>query len=330
MNKLFLALTSVISAVGFSSAWAQDAVMRVSHQFPPTHHTAVRIEQFAKDVEAATNGAVDVQVFGSGQLYKPEQHHAAVASGEIEAALILNLQWGGTIPEMSVTTIPYLMASPDAQRRFLESEAATILDEKMAEKGVRNIGWIIDTNDLLFTSSKGLLEKPEDFQGVKIRGLTPLFDEGLEALGATPVKMPGSEVYQALQTGVLDAGVTGGAAAYSRKFYEVQEFGNATPMFLAFDNLVVNPRWWDGLPQDLQAAIQGAAYKAVESSIITHEGIDPKAMEDLVGAGMNAKVLTQEQQDALRDVMQPAVMEAFIAETGDEGQKLLDLLSPQS
>lgn len=328
MKNIVTLLASVATAgITAGAAMAQDHVMRLSHQFPPTHHTAVRLVQFEKDVEAATNGAVDVQIFGAAQLYKPNQHHAAVASGEIESAVIINLQWGGTIPEMSVTLIPYLMTSPAAQKSFMGSEAAAILDEKMSAKGILNIGWIVDTNDLIFTSSKKLLASPQDFSGVKIRGLSPLFDKGLVAIGATPVTMPGSEVYQALQTGVIDAGVTGVAAAFSRKFYEVQDYGTATPMFLAFDNLVVNPAWWNGLPDDIRASIQEAADTAVQSSIIDREGIDPKAIEDLTSAGMQAQVLTDEQAAALRDVMQPAVREAFLEDTGEDGQKLLDLLS---
>jgi TRAP-type C4-dicarboxylate transport system substrate-binding protein len=321
-----LLIGSAVLALTGGMAAAQEYTMRLSHQFPPTHHTAVHLAQFEKDVEAETNGAVDVQVFGVAQLYKPEQHHAAVASGEIEAASIVSLQWGGTIPEMAVTTIPSLMSSPQAQQAFLGSEAAKMLDEKLLEKGVRNIGWMVDTNDLIFTSSKGHLDDPSDFQGIKIRGLTPMFNEGLVALGATPVNMPGSETYQALQTRVIDAGITGVAAAFSRKFYEVQDYGTATVMFLAFDNLVVNPAWWDSLPEEVRAGIQRAADKAVQSSLITIDGVKPEDIENLKGAGMDVKVLTEEQKVALRDIMQPAVMEAFRKEAGEDGQKLLDLL----
>lgn len=327
MTKMNAFMTgAVVLAVTSGVAAAQEYTMRLSHQFPPTHHTSVRLQQFEKDVEAETGGAVDLQIFGAAQLYNPKQHHAAVASGEIESAIIVNLQWGGTIPEMAVTLIPYLMSSPEAQQSFLGSEAASLLDEKMLEKGVRNIGWIVDTNDLIFTSSKGHLDEPADFEGIKIRGLTPLFNEGLVALGATPVNMPGSETYQALQTGVIDAGVTGVAAAYSRKFYEVQGYGTATPMFLAFDNLVVNPAWWDGLPEDVREGIQRAADKAVESSLITIDGINPEDIDNLKGTGMDAKVLTDEQMAAIRDIIQPAVKEAFLKETGDDGKRLLGLL----
>ncbi|UWU19227.1 TRAP transporter substrate-binding protein DctP [Rhizobium sullae] len=303
--------------------------MRISHQFPPTHHTAIRLDKFAKDVEAATDRAVDVQIFGAGQLYKPQQNHAAVASGEIEAAAIVSLQWGGTIPEMAVTVIPYLISSPEAQKSFIGSEASEILDRKMAQRGVQNIGWIVDTNDLIFTSSKGLMIKPEDFQGVKIRGLTPLFDKGLEALGATPVQLPGSEVYQSLQTGVIDAGITGVSAAFSRKFYEVQDYGTASPIFIAFDNLVVNPKWWGDLPQDIRTAIQTSADSAVESSIITREGVNPDDVTALTGAGMEVHVLSGEEISVLRDIMQPAVKKAFLAETGQDGEKLLSMISPR-
>lgn len=327
MNYQKKFLTAVVTlAMSTGLANAADYTMRISHQFPPTHHTAINIEQFAKDVAKETDNKAEVQIFGAAQLFSPQQHHAAVAGGEIESALILSIQWGGTIPEMAVTQIPYFMASPAKQKAFIGSEAATILDSKMAEKGIRNIGWIVDTNDLLFTSSTQLLDAPEKFKGVKIRGLNKLFDAGLSAMGAVAVSMPGSEAYQALQTGVVDAGVTGVQAAYSRKYYEVQKYGAASAIFLVFDNMVVNPAWWDGLPADVQAGITRAANQAVERSLITHEGVDPNDIKRLVDAKMDAVILTPTQIDAMSAIMQPAVRDQFLKSTGDEGRKLIDLI----
>jgi C4-dicarboxylate-binding protein DctP len=319
--------TAAIAALGLcANAFAAEFTMRISHQFPPTHHTALNLDQFAKDVGAATKGRVEVQTFGAAQLFKPNQNHPAVASGKIEAAVILSFQWGGTIPEMSVTVIPYLMTSVAKQKAFINSDAARLLDAKMAARGVKNIAWIVDTNDGIFTSAKKPLIAPADFAGLKIRGLNKLFDAGLDAMGASPTAMPGSEVYQALQTGVLDAGFTGVKAANSRKFYEIQKFGAASNIILAFDNLVVNPAWWNGLPADLRAAIQAAADKAVKRSIRTSDGVPPEDVKVLNDKGMQTVALTKAQEQAMAAAMQPAVKKEFLRATAPDGVKLLELI----
>ncbi|MBW6495641.1 MAG: TRAP transporter substrate-binding protein DctP [Burkholderiaceae bacterium] len=308
------------------SAAAAEYTMRISHQLPPTHHSAVNLDQFAKDVKAVTKGRVEVQNFGSAQLFKPNQNHPAVASGKIEGALILNFQWGGTIPEMSVTIIPYLMTSVAKQKAFIGSPASKLLDAKMEAKGVKNIAWIVDTNDGIFTSAKKPLISPADFPGLKIRGLNKLFDAGLEAMGASPLSLPGSEVYQALQTGILDAGFTGTKAAYSRKYFEIQKFGVASNIILAFDNLVVNPAWWNGLPPELRKAIQGAADKAVKRSIRTTDGVPPEDVKVLNENGMETIALTKAQEQVMADAMQPAVKKEFLRATAPDGVKLLEMI----
>lgn len=319
-----LAALAVLGLAGTASA--AEFTMRISHQFPPTHHTALSLDQFAREVKDATKGRVEVQNFGAAQLFKPNQNHPAVASGKIEAAAILSFQWGGTIPEMSVSIIPYLMTSVAKQKAFIRSEAAKLLDAKMEAKGVTNIAWIVDTNDGIFTSNGKPLVQPSDFAGMKIRGLNKLFDEGLVAMGASPSAMPGSEVYQALQTGVIDAGFTGVEAANSRKFYEVQKFGVASNIILAFDNLVVNPAWWKGLPPELRDAIQKAADRAVARSIRKSDTIPPENIKVLNDKGMKAVALTKAQERIMADAMQPAVKKEFLRATAPDGVKLLEMI----
>lgn len=309
-----------------TAAWSADFTMRISHQFPPAHHSAKNLEQFAADVKAGTNGKVDVQIFGSAQLFKPNQNHSAVATGKVEAAAIVGFTLGGTIPEMNVTLIPYYVTSLDKMKKFPGSEAAKLLDAKLLDKGLLNLGWMVDASDGIFTSAKTALVKPADFKGVKIRGLSKLFDEGLIAMGASPSAMPGSEVYQALQTGVIDAGFTGVAAAYERKFYEVQKFGVASNIILAHDILVVNPAWFNGLPADIRQAIQAAAHKAEQRSIPKSADIPAEDVKNLRDKGMTVSVLTPAQEKAMAEAMQPAVLKAFQASSPD-AQKLIDLVN---
>ncbi|MEP7282977.1 MAG: TRAP transporter substrate-binding protein DctP [Rubrivivax sp.] len=326
-RRTALAIAAAAAASTFApGAWAADHTMRLSHQFPPSHHSAKNLEQFAADVKAATGGKVEVQIFGSAQLFKPNQNHAAVASGKVEAASIVGFTLGGTIPEMNVTLIPYYATGLDKMKKWPGSAAAQMLDAKLAEKGLKNIGWMVDASDGIFTSAKSALVKPADFKGIKIRGLSKLFDEGLVAMGAAPSAMPGSEVYQALQTGVIDAGFTGVAAAYERKFYEVQKFGVASNIILAHDILVVNPEWFGKLPADLQAAILAASKKAEQRSIPPSAEIPAEDVKNLRDKGMEVTVLTPAQEKAMSDAMQPAVLKAFLASSPD-AQKLVDALN---
>jgi C4-dicarboxylate-binding protein DctP len=308
-----------------AGAQAADTTMRLSHQFPPAHHSAKNMEQFAADVKANTGGKVEVQIFGAAQLYKPNQHHAAVAGGKIESAVVLSFQWGGTIPEMNVTIIPYFMSSVDKMRKFPGSEPAKMLDAKMLEKGVKNIAWLVDANDGIFTSAKAPLIKPEDFKGVKIRGLSKLWDEGLVAVGAAPSSMPGSEVYQALQTGVIDAGFTGVQAAHSRRFYEVQKFGVASNIILAYDNLIVNPQWWEKLPAGVKKGILDAVTKAEARVMPADDEIPAEHLQQLREKGMNVTALSAAQKKVMADAMQPAVVKAFSASSPD-APRLLELI----
>ena len=226
MHHIRTLATMLALAFSASLAIAQPVVMRVSHQVPPAHHLSRLLEAFAADVKARTNGQVEVQLFGSEQLEKAGENFPAVAKGSIEAAMSVNFQWGKTIPEMSALTIPYFFTDLERIKRFPQSEARKFLDAKLDARGVKSVMWLYITRQSIFTSSKAPLVKLEDFKGVKIRGLNQMTDVALTAVGAAPSAMPGSEVYQALQSGVLDAGLTDLSAAYSRKFFEVRKVRN--------------------------------------------------------------------------------------------------------
>jgi len=306
-------------------ALAADVTLRISHPMPPAHHIAKLVVTFAADVRARSAGRIDVQVFAAEQVYKAAQNIPAVARGQIEGALSVNFQWGDTVPEMNLTTLPYLLGDLDKIQKFPGSPAAKFLEGKLAQKGVRNLAWLYTTRQIIFTSQKRPLVSPEDFKGVKIRGLNRLVDGGLVAMGAAPSAMPASEVYQALQSGVLDAGVTDLAAAYSRKYFEVQKYGTIGPLFTVFYHFYVNPAWYAKLPTDLRQILEESAQKVEKSAIPATEQAAEEAIAELTARGM---ILHQQSPAEIRlftDAMQPPVLKDFLAASPD-GQKLLDLV----
>lgn len=318
-------LASLILATSVGIASAADFTMRLSHQLPPTHHIAQTLDRFAEDVARETGNRVEVQIFGSEQAFKAGQNHAAVARGQVEAAVVTNFQWGGTVPEMNVMTLPFFMTDLERLQRFPGSDAARMLEGKLLEKGVRNIAWLYTTRQSIFTSNAKPLIQTSDFAGLKIRGLSRLVDEAFIAVNAAPATMPGSEVYQALQTGVIDAGLTDVSAGYSRRFYEVQKYGTVTPFFAVYFHLFVTPGWWDGLPDDVRAGIERAAAKAEQDVIAVTETTAEQAIAQLKEKGMVLHMQTDEEVAAWKAAMQPPVLEAFRA-LGDDAAKLVELI----
>lgn len=320
-------ITALLATTASVTAAQAQTVMRCSHQLPPAHHIAIVVDQWAAEVETQSNGTIDVQIFGADSLVKANDNILAVAKGEIECAFSLNFQWGRTLPIMNVTVGPYTMSSIEAWQKWPTSEAAAYLEDKLLEKGVKNVAWMFQTNSSVFTSKGKFLQTPADFAGIKMRGLGPAFDRGLEAMGATTVSMPGSEVYQGLATGVIDAAVTDVAAAWSRKYYEVQDHFVVVPVLAAYLHGYVTPSFYDGLDDTQKEALRIAGEKAATWALEASIEASSSAPDQLRSAGVQVHVATDAENEAFKAVMQPAFAAGFEAETGAEGKELLDLIA---
>lgn len=323
-----LSMLAAVAALTLAlPAAAQTVTMRISHQVPTAHHLHKMLEGFKADVEARTKGEVQIQIFPAEQLHKAAENHAAVARGSIEAALVVNQQWGNTLPEMNVVVIPYFFSELERIKKFPGSEAAKFLDAKVNAKGVKNLAWFYITREAIYTSGKKPLLNLEDFKGVKIRGFNKLADEALLALGASTSAMAGAEVYNALSTGVLDAGLTDVSAAYSRRYYEVQKFGTVTPAFTVYFHLFANPAWYAKLSPAHREALDAAAKKAEQDSIPITEATAEEAVRELKTKGMELTVHTPAQIEVWKKAMQPPVMKSFLEATGEDGKKLIELMN---
>jgi C4-dicarboxylate-binding protein DctP len=325
MRKLIALSAGLVLASSVS--YAQGTPMRCSHQLPPKHHIAQVIDKWAAEVESQSSGGIDVQVFGANSLRNAKQNVASVAKGDIECAFSVNFQWGKTVPTMNVTLKPYSVTDMNVLTKWPGSEAAAFLDAKLMEKGVRNVVWLFTTRMSAYTSKGGPLIKPGDFKGIKIRGINSLVDAGLIALGAAPSAMSGSKVYQALSTGVIDAGLTDISAAYSRKYYEVQDHVTVSPLFSVFFHGYLNPAWYDKLSDANKKALKAASDKAAKWAIDSTEVSAAKAPGQLREKGMKVHVHTAGEIATMKGVMGPAFDKAFSDAAGEDGQKLLDMIS---
>jgi TRAP-type C4-dicarboxylate transport system substrate-binding protein len=326
-RRHLLAYSAMLAVPAIPGARAQAAVtMRLSHQFPPAHHNARVIASFAEDVGRRSNSQVQVQVFPAEQLAKAGENFPGVARGAFEAAAAVNFQWGTTLPEMNVMTVPYLFTDFARIRRFPGSEAARFLEGLLERRAVRNLMWLYTTRQSIFTSNRRPIVALEDFRGLKIRGLNALTDHALTAVGAAPSAMPGPEVSPALQSGVLDAGLTDVSAAVSRRYYEIQRYGTVAPYFSVISHVYVNPRWWAGLSAPHREAIEAAARKAEADQMGITEETAAAAVGELRAKGMTIHEQTPAESETWRAAMQQPVIDAFLRIAPEGGRRSIELL----
>lgn len=323
--KSTLAALFAATALGAPAQAADPTAIRCSHQLPPKHHIAQVIDRWAEEVETASNGSLDVQLFGANSLVGAKENIVSTAKGDIECAFSVSFQWGKTLPIMTVTVAPFAFGDLDMWRKWPESEAAAFLTEKLRNKGVQNLVWLFTTNSSVFSSNGKNLVAPADFEGVKIRGLVPAFNASLEALGAAPVSMSGSKVYEALSTGVIDAGLTDVAAAVSRKYYEVQDHFTVLPVLSVYFHGYMNPAFYDGLTDEQRAALDSAGKKAAMWAIEASEAASASAPDTLREKGATVHIATPEEVAALEAVMRPAFDAAFAGDDPDS-QRMVELI----
>jgi C4-dicarboxylate-binding protein DctP len=138
--------------------------------------------------------------------------------------------------------------------------------------------------------------------------------------------MPGPEVPQALQSGVLDAGLTDVSAAVSRRFYEIQRYGTVAPYFTVISHVYVNPRWWTGLTPQQRGFIEAAARKAEQDQIKVTEDTAAAAVGELRAKGMTVHEQTAAESATWRAAMQQPVVDAFLRIAPDGGPRSIELL----
>lgn len=331
-RHLLLAATAGLATNGLAAprlarAQAAAVTMRLSHQYPPAHHMGVAMAGYAEDVKERSKGAIAVQVYPAEQLAKAGENFPGVARGAFEAAAAVNFQWGNTLPELNVVTIPFQFTELSRIRKFPGSPAAQYLEGLLQKRAVRNLMWLYTTRQAIFTSNARPLIDAADFKGLKIRGLNALTDHALTAMGAAPSAMPGPEVPQALQSGVLDAGLTDVSAAVSRRFYEFQKFGTVVPYFCVFTHVYVNPRWWGGLKPEFQSILTEAAAAAEQKQFEATEATANAAIAELRAKGMTLHEQTELQRAEWSSRMRPPVAEAFLRIAPEGGARALELLT---
>ena len=326
MRKLLLiAAAALIALPGVASA-QQPIVIKFSHVVAndtPKGKGALRFKELA---EKYTNGKVKVEVYPNSQLFKDKEEIEALQLGSVQMLAPSTAKFAPLgAKEFEALDLPWLFKDDETYAKAMKGEVGKWLFNKLQTKGITGLAYW--DNGFHMVSANRPLLMPADFQGIKMRiSGSKIADQYFRRVGSLPQIMAFSEVYQALQTGVVDGCENTPSNYLTQKFHEVQKHITVSYHAHLQYAVIVNSKFWNGLPADIRTQLDKAMAEATDytNSIAKTENED--ALAEIKKSGKTTlHYLTDDQRKAWQTAMAPTYKWA----KGRVGGEVLDLLAKE-
>ena len=310
--RKFASAIALLSAFALGTpALAQSPiVIKFSHVVAPDTPKGKGADKFKELAEKYTGGKVKVEVYPNSQLYKDKEEVEALQLGAVQMLAPSLAKFGPLgVKEFEVFDLPFILPNKAALRKVTDGALGKRLFAKLETKGITGLAYW-DNGFKIMTANKAL-KTPEDFRGMKIRiQSSKVLEAQMRALGAIPQVMAFSEVYQALQTGVVDGAENTASNIYTQKHHEVQKFGTLADHGYIGYAVIVNKKFWDGLPADVRTQLEKAMAEATAYSNQIAQSENDDALAEMKKSGKITFVeLTAEQKAAWRKALEPVYTE---------------------
>ncbi len=258
------AVSAALALAGLPALAQQPIVIKFSHVVAVDTPKGKGAEYFKKLAEERTKGRVKVEVYPNSQLYKDKEELEALQLGAVQMLAPSLAKFGPLgAREFEVFDLPYIFDNYEELHKVTQGPIGAALLKKLEPKGI--VGLAYWDNGFKDMSANKPLKKPDDFKGLKMRiQSSKVLDSQMRALGANPQVMAFSEVYQALQTGVVDGTENPPSNLYTQKMHEVQKYLTLSDHGYLGYAVIVNKKFWDGLPADIRTTLDGAMKDATK------------------------------------------------------------------
>ncbi|MGB3427113.1 MAG: DctP family TRAP transporter solute-binding subunit, partial [Burkholderiaceae bacterium] len=221
-------------------------------------------EKFKELAEKRLPGKVKVEIYPNSTLYKDGEELEALSLGSVQLLAPSLAKFGPLgAREFEVFDLPYMFDNSEELHKVTEGPAGKALFKKLESKGIHGLAYW-DNGFKIMTSNKPM-KTPADMRGQKIRiQSSAVLSSQMKALGALPQSMAFSEVYQAMQTGVVDGGENTPSNVYTQKMHEVQKHATMTNHGYIGYAVITNKKFWDGLPADIRTGLEAAMAEATK------------------------------------------------------------------
>src|SRR5674476_457600 len=329
MKKAFALIGAAVAVLALSavSASAQSPIIiKFSHVVAndtPKGKGALKFKELA---EKYTNGKVKVEVYPNSQLFKDKEEIEALQLGSVQMLAPSTAKFAPLgAKEFEALDLPWLFKDDETYAKAMKGPVGQFLFKKLEPKGISGLAFW--DNGFHMVSANRPLLMPADFQGLKMRiSGSKIADQYLRLIGALPQIMAFSEVYQALQTGVVDGCENTASNYLTQKFHEVQKHITVSYHAHLQYAVIVNTKFWNGLPADIRTQLDKAMDEATDytNSIAVKENED--ALAEIKKSGKTTlHYLTDDQKKAWQAAMRPTYAWA----KGRVGQEVLDLVAKE-
>lgn len=260
--------TCLLSAIGLgasSIAFAQTPiVIKFSHVVASDTPKGKAAQRFKEIAEKATKGRVKVELYPNSTLYRDKEELEALQLGAVQMLAPSLAKFGPLgIKEFEVFDLPYIFQNREVLHRVTQGSVGASLLAKLEQKGITGLGFW--DNGFKVMSSNVPMRGPSDLKGKKLRiQSSKVLDAQMRSLGAIPHAMAFSEVYQALQAGVVDGTENPPSNLYTQKMHEVQKHVTITNHGYLGYAVIVNKKFWYGLPSEIRAELNKAMKSATQ------------------------------------------------------------------
>ena len=330
------ALLVGLVAVGLSAAAvaADPIVIKFSHVVAQDTPKGKAAEKFKALAEQYTNGAVKVEVYANSTLYKDKEEMEALQLGAVQLLAPSLAKFGPLgVREFEVFDLPYIFDGYDALNKITQGPVGAQLLAKLEPKGIRGLAFW--DNGFKSFSANSPIKKPEDLRGKKMRiQSSKVLEEQMREVKSLPQVMAFSEVYQALQTGVVDGTENPHSNLFTQKMHEVQKHMTLTDHGYLGYAVITNKKFWDGLPAEVRTQLDKAlAESTAYANQIAKEEND-KSLEAVRASGKTEIYTpTAEEKAAFKKAFMPVhkkmesrigadLIQSIYKETGFDPAKL--------
>ena len=324
-----VAILAALAAVTLSGSALAATTLRAAHQFPGGKGDArdEMVQIIAREAKAA-NVNLEIQVYPGASLFKPNEQWNALVNGQLDISSFPLDYASGKVRAFGATLMPGLVRNHERAARLNDSKFMKEIKAKIEKAGVIVLAdaWLAGA----VASKKACLRTPADFKGLKIRSAGPTFAAMWQQAGASIVSIPSNEVYNAMQTGVIEATDTSTGSFVSFRLYEQVKCITApgeNALWFMYEPVLMSKKAFDKLNKKQQAALIAAGKKSQDYFAKEAKGLDEKMVKAFKDNKVEVITLTPAEYDAWVKVAKDSSYAQFSKEVPDGKQLIDDALS---